>query len=765
MGDAWPGLGGTAIDPHGFDLQPDVARNAHPAFVPSSTTYEVRIGEHAVLSALPVSYQRTLGPRPSLIAFRLPRASLDEIKAEAGYEKPYDLTVKTPGPVAPEHTIANLWYVDESPVEQAEAVGIGVFADRRVWWPYRTIDRCYNLHRQVGVKRPVYDAAGQFATLPTSADIQWRRASLKIDNGSYRPWSMREILHDVVTAVDPSATIVDDESFVALDEPQVDEIYLRGDGASAIQQALEYFPEATMTVDPNGNVVFYSRAAGLEHDEELSDRIGPHIEGSSALVRKDLRATCPTSIRVYFPILCEVRFDAIDWGERSTFADIHPRMLTNVIPLPEWDRVIGGQRQVQGTYVPFDDYLDSLPLAPGGVQVTREMVRVAQLPGLDLMGTLGELGRFAETENNWPAIAAGLARHFRRTFVLPAPFADNSLAIEAQRITVLNHITAQRAPSPVYSEHCIVPTDKGKIRRMDELDADGMHLLTNVNGYAPTLDERAFPAEATVLVGDQDKGVIDITYVSDPYGLGAMLLPSMVEIAGLPMLSDRRRGRYVAAMTNTVTQSGTSNALPKLTDDHRLSTILTLTPGLPNTERRHYAIDVNVGDVVEQLPAAVQAIVWEARGITQELFEGRESARIAWSDQASATIESIFLSPTHDDAALRPLVVNDDQFQPLEAPAQRGANIRALAHARAIREWSRYAEHLSGSLRGGHAHATWGLPLRGWAESITTTLSEDGTTHTTVTFPDRLPLLDWATLLGADQRQIIFRQVWRRGGA
>jgi hypothetical protein len=719
-------------------------------------TYRVTIGGKVVLADAPVSYRRLPGTMPGTMSFRLRALDADELIEAAGVEVPISLRIEYPQAGVDE--IRPLYVIAQAPTE-APQVGSIVVADRRWWWGYRQVMRRFNMRRRVGFERvTTVNAQGNYAVEPVSPTFAFRAWSL--DGG--QPWTVRRMLEVVIGEVDPAAVLVFDPSVDEVPEPALDDVEIHGDGGSAIAQLLAYMPELEITVDADGRIIVYSRAAGLDVDEQTAAALGPTVSGSQHLYVQDLRCVAPAYYDILFPLAVEVRFDSLEPRGQSVVADPDElqRTIRNVIGVPDFEVEVDGNREVQGTWVDFEAYLEALDPPPGlgGVKLDLEFMRVAAVPGVGLWEALGEFGDYAP-DVDWQGRIDALVSSYRRDFRLPRGWIDAILEVSANRVATVNQATGQRGESLAFADHAIIAARKSMIRDSSQSGGPGIRFATNVQGWTETITRRTKAAPARVSVRDPDLGIVNVDYRTDPWGLGQVILPGLVEAESIPV-QERADGASESLTFNSLTGQATS--LPRLAEQYRIAVILTLRPAAPNSIEQYYRVRVTPDQVSDVLHPRALTVAQEARGPGKSVVVRQEDARVRWEDSQADLIERTIIGPPLTDGEreqLGALVVNDSRASGALG-ASRGASLQTIARAIAARGWASYALHLAGSSTGGAARFG-DVPLRGFAQSVETTLASDGSLLTSAAFAERLPEFDWTTLLDAASRAILFRQIPR----
>lgn len=722
-------------------------------------SWKVELNGKIVLADQPLTWRRVEGTRPSTMSVRLPKPDADELLQASGRNAPLTLTITYPdGRV---ESITPLYVIAAAPTETPH-IGCLVLADRRWWWSYQPVLRRYNMRRRSNYERvTTVDAQGNYATEPVAPKFTFRQFSLKTDG---EPYSVRDMLSDLIATIDPDAQVEYDPSVSAVPMPAVDDVEVRGTGDTVLDTVLQYMPELAVTVEIDGKVTFYSRAAGLDVDQQTVAAVGPTVDGQPHVFVQDLRPVCPAYYDIYFDIEAEVRFDSTEPNGQSTVVDPFEveRSMVNVLAVPDYEIEVRGNKEVQGSWVDYEDYLDAVAADPpqglGNVAIDLELVRTAAIPGVGLWEALGQWGEL-DPDDDWQGRIAALSGYLRTFYRLPRGWIDSILGVSATRVATVSQATGTRGRALAYADHALVASTKTQVRDASEAGGPGVRFATNVLGYTDVISPSTRPAPAVVSIADEDLGIVQIAYQTDPWGQSVVVLPGLVEADGVPV-QERSDGSSQALAFNALTANATS--LPRLAEQHRIAVILTLRPGSPNNIGQLYRVRVRPQDVVDVLHPRAAEVALAARGPALGVMVRQETARLRWSDPDRALIEQLFLGPELTDeqrVEIGKLVVNDSRRSgPLGAT--RGGSLDTIARSIAARGWASYALHMAGSTTGG-AGTFSSPPLRGYAQSVETQLRQTGELLTSVQFAERLPEFDWTSLLDAGTRAILFRQIPR----
>ncbi len=695
-----------------------------------------------------------------------------------------------------------------------------VVADRRWVWSYPHVLRRFNERRNAGFRR-----RGEFQeTLQPEPvrDIQYSKWSL--DPGD-RVWTPEVALQNILTAPDalgagdlkPSDRreqrrrandiplllgLRQDEIVISgslkntLRNLQLDNITLDDRGDAAVARVLSYVAGANLFIDQNGRVVLYSEVDGGESrnifvqggvgDQEIVD--GGHV----AFASND--ETRPQRVDVYFTIQCEVRFDVNEQDSTTEAPDDgrpkfqgggvnEPRILENVLPIPDFTIDIAGKTLAQGTWISFPRYLDAITtveeLRTQGLlkNMTRakwfNALRRAFIPEMGLWPALVLAGnvRAGQDEIDWASRLSAMQGSWRTVYRLPSRWMDSILEIFPWMTATIDPLSGQRAPAMVYSDYSIRNSQKALVNLTlgGRNDKEGICYATNYNGYKDQINlsaegdrKKPIPSPARVLILDQDQGVIRINYLVDPYGVGDLVFPSKMD--NIPCLSAASAKNPKAVMTFD-SVSANRNETTQLSRDHRAAVFLTAVPASPNSKQQLYRVIVKPtdSDLISKIPPALRIGLAQARGPVKEVRvqPGLETARVRWKDDRVADIEAIFgkgdkLEPNFDD-----LIINDAPQGEIPSRANAGegataASLREIAVSIAAGVYAAQHDRFVGSQT---TNFQPGRTPAGSLDEVSHELQPDGKFMSNVNLPPSVEVRDIFEFMDESTRRVILKQV------
>ncbi len=758
-----------------------------------------------VLDTIPAQWSLKSGVQPASHILQVRAKDLVFLDA-TGYPGPYTLhwTIETGQQISFE----GLYITRLLPGPNRNILGLQV-EDRRWLLHRKRIVRRFNMRRRVGTRRGV--------SLVEDGPIELERLTDSLSYANYSlynsedgtKWTAEECLRSVLLEVDKfereetGFTLgqrpiffdleLEQDRFVPIENLEIDD---RAD--LALSRILSFIPGAQISVTPGGAWRVYQKASLTEpgahrrpgeysipsrtipppRDDTKPD---PTVEmegrGHAELFSKE-RAR-PRSIKVYFTIEAEVRFD---FSEQSGITVVNldeqqkadQRWLDNVVPIPDFSLTVtdanGDSRlEQQGTYITLDDALRSWGDSPLGEPISHELIRVCLMPYLDLFAGLSLSGRL-DPNADWASRVSALQQHYRRTFRIPQRWLDNMFAMRAYRVATIDRVTGIRAPAQAFQDYAIIATQRSMVGYPD--DAERPWYALNISGYPAggniDKDTKAIPATVNVL--DPEQGILQIQFEPDPARVFDTFLPGRVETdsaATQDLVRANREGRPIA--WNAV-EPGTSIAkLPQLEDSHKMSTIVTLIPASPNSTKQLFMVEVKPDDIRAMLPKKVAE---STRGpfLKGPSYEVRippqiETARVMWSDNAADRIASLFgftkgpvvNGVTPDPPNIEDLVINSE-VDAGPGPDRGAASLQAIARAEAARIYTMFADKTEGTFATAAKRAMHVEPT-GNLEEVMFEIDPNGVTSVQMVMgeePIEMPMLGF---LDSGTRAIVMRLV------
>ena len=712
-------------------------------------------GKTLILGEQGVEWTLREGVMPAIKTFRMTPADAVTFNGNPG---PYELIIKPLEGNAVK--VTNLWVLNVQPGPNPFESEITV-ADRRWMWSYGHVVRRYNMRRAVGTKRLLANDLQLDVNFDRAPDIAYWRWSL---NGSVR-WVAFSALADLMKAAGQAEknytgktfTIkIDDRIGTKISNLPLEDVEIDDAGEQAVQRMMAYIPEAGVTVDYDGTVVFFSRAAGDE--EKIIGAAMPEIwgEGHTDLVKNaNIR---PKEIHVLFTREVEVRFDfkEVSNAHAQTVTD-EPlgelRRMENVLPITDYQLPVNGRTLPQGCWITVDDAFRSwgnLPIVGPTRTLDHDLVQRAFIPQMDLWAALqmvGERPDFFGNLVNWPGRISSLEKHYRQTFRLNSRWMDRFLSVRAYRLATIDPQSGQRGPSMAYGDYSLMASQRAIWRNHAQghpLDyaINKSAYPTNANEY---LDSTALPSPGIVSIEDHDQGIVRVDYAMDNNRTYEMVLPSQIQLDSMPTADYIQKTRPIAF--NEIIEGFQP---PRLSASFKMCFILTAIPASPNTTQQLHRIVIKPSDIKGFLPDSQRVGLDDAKGPIMEIRigAGKEVARIAWKDEKSGEIEKIF-GLTSGQPNLDGLVLNEGS-----SGGAFGPSLNAIAKAEAAAVYAslvdRYEGEMTGAMNGG-------LHLSGWVSEITHRYAPTGETTTRIAMPAQLPRLSMQSLMSSSERAIMLR--------
>ena len=468
---------------------------------------------------------------------------------------------------------------------------------------------------------------------------------------------------------------------------------------------------AYVYVDEDGTwIVGDVAAAPIPH------RVGGY-EGAGHVEKEDISRERPATVAVRFGVESEM---LIEFEEGRTAArGIDHQRVRNVAVIPQ-DVTVKGVKYARGQYVPIEDaiLIANARGWPTGKELSVPMLRRLYLSRDALMDKLcsrqGQLPNYDTEALEW---LSTIVVAYRTYYQLSGPLMDAISSWAPVRIGVIDPLTGHRQPSPVWSDHCVVPSGKRKVKKSD---ANSANHATNVDHPdGPAQLKTAAISSAKIVVVDHDLGIFAVSWnTPDVTGRVHTLLPSRVDN---PML-----------MTVENIGSAGMRELNSLQTVHRMSAIISVRWALPNGVASHYTLHAKAADFTDA----------KALGPPYEVRHHNEPARYMWipGETELQTDQGIRLDKAK--------IVNS-------------AIVHAVARAEAMRVYWSFADRWVGMYRRARYEKGVDRP-RGSVRSVAIRFVE-GTLECVYDLPAGAPPPDPYTLMPGPVRKYIYRQLDKVG--
>lgn len=727
-------------------------------------------GYDLILNGESVIWPLRPGVMPTIQTFNMAPA---DALALSKSKRPVELVI-TP-PEGNGLRVQHLWVLNVMPGRNPFESQVTV-ADRRWFWDRAHLVGRYNMRRNVGVKRILANNLELQGIEDRAFEIAYWAYSL--NKGAKH--TSKTMLGDVLAKLSKIEkdywgqtfqVILDTRLGDKIQALPIEDLSIDHPGHQAVLLALGKLPAADVTIDYDGSVIIFSKAAGDEI--EIIKAALPEMwgRGHTDLVKNNLIR--PKEIHVLFTREVEVRFDFVETADaRSETVLVDPlgdlRRMENVLPIPDYQLSVSTGSSTatfpQGSWITFDQAFRSwgnLPLfGPPTRGLDHDLVQRAFIPGMDLWASLGIIGERPnddDTLSPWVARVAACEKHYRTTFRLNPKWMDRFFSWRAYRLATINIQSGQRGPSMAYGDYALIPSQRSRYR--NTLQGKPMDYAINRSAY-PTgdneyLDSTATPSPGVVSVEDHDQGIAHVDYAMDINRSYEMVLPSQIKLDSMPTANLTARKRTIAF--NEVL-AGLEP--PRLSPSFKLAFIISAIPASPNSAQQLHRIVIKPEQVRMLLPEAAQPGLGEADGPIMEvrIGPGVEVARIRWLDSKSTVTEQIFgLTdvPNDPDAqakfsqAVSSLCLNEGS-----TGGAAGASLNEIALAEAASIYASLVDRFEGSLT---THLNGGIHLAGWTGEIRHEYNTQGEVLTQIIFPAAVPQMSLFAFLSSSERAIVMR--------
>src|SRR5574341_1568589 len=246
----------------------------------------------------PVQWTLRPGVLPSTGTFTMDPSDAKKLESRT---TPVELVIRSNdgAPVIVKH----LWVLSIEPGDHPFHSVVKV-ADRRWMWDRAHVFRRLNMRRAVGVKRLLANDAALEVNFDRAPDIAYWRWSIPAKG---RKWEALTAIQTVMTEVakiernywgQTFEVVVDSRIGTNIKALPIEEFSVDDNGAQSVNLLVAYLPEADVTVDYDGKVIFFSKAAGDE--VEIVKALMPEIfgRGHTDLVKNSIIR--PKEIHVLF---------------------------------------------------------------------------------------------------------------------------------------------------------------------------------------------------------------------------------------------------------------------------------------------------------------------------------------------------------------------------------------------------------------------------------------------------------------------------------
>lgn len=639
-------------------------------------------------------------------------------------------------------SVKNLLVISDTPAS-APYLRAVVVTDIRFLWSRRVVEGSYNIRRRTGDRRWVNenqrDKIINFARAAPADDVDFAIYSLK---GEETKWVAADVIDDILNQVTKGK--FEFSKALVKNELPVEGLELNDRGDSAIDRVLQLVPGLSLYIDNNGVAVVTSDYDGSDEAEIKNAK--PPIVGSQMWSLVDLSVSRPSAIELFFEIEEEFRFNFLETETGQTMAggEEDSPYLENVLPLPDPETTLNGNKLAQGTWAKIDDTL----FAAWNADYPATVVyggRTANLPQFTLAVLRDNW--FTKTYNlyyeagvlvdaRWARRVSAALAHYRQTFRISKRWLDRLRSFRANRVSIIDPETGTRAPADVYTNYTIIPTK----RRLALTQADpSRQAAFQIIGYADNI-RNGILAQARVEIVDQEQGIIRIQYVGDAFGDTAQVVPSAVRIR--PELA------ALAKSNVTFISQDPRDGVPSLENfgalsvGHKLAVVLTATPAAPAGKGRLIRVTVGPGDVSGILPSSAAAKLGKCLGPPWQVRVGGGvlTAKFGYQDDSQ------------DEAMNAVLGRGDRDVNRLLNKAEIEATARAIAASIYTGQIDRYEGTNSSAIDPNRK------PV-GRIKGVQHELAPDGSGITVIDIPPDIKPIDFYGLLPPSVRRTLLRLV------
>jgi len=610
-----------------------------------------------------IAWRYTTGTRPHSATFsvhkRIWEQKLEKLLGKEGDLVIVDSRGKT-------HTVRKLTLLHQAPSDGPNRVAF-VVADRRWRWPYVLVARDFNVPRKTGDRTAVLNVP-QVGFLSRD-EYDFKTFSLE---GGEDVWTARLALEDVLDQVTDYKGRVEFSSFPINEsnssgdrEFTMQNVVLRDQGDVAVSRLLANIPGATLWVDPEGVVKVINGADLAATEAYFKNLPGATWDGEKAIVveRKHIR---PSKAIIHYQRELELLLEYEDdySGNTQTQPSFRRPYIENVIQtvddkttVTEYDPIARTMVEKKdlppGTWVEFKAWLaamDKIKPANSSEPWTFETIKKLWILG-SLDAALGAGGvRDVDEEANVSMRVQAIKQHFRQSFRINRLITDKTRDLMNVRVGILDPVTGMRAPSSVWGQACIIPTQKGKFtpRKADGGKADGRY-YRNVDYLAASKDSNRIiktpPGPTRVNMIDRDLGIFRLDWIVSPYGTDESFIPCLLDDSstGVPGVPTRDMAQQEKKPVSAGVQISQKTLSIWLSDSLEYKIMLSFVPGAPNSKRAFHTEEITGADVEKFVEGDWR--IGEGVGPVLEVFvePSEMTARFAWEKdkEATATIDKL----------------------------------------------------------------------------------------------------------------------------
>jgi len=692
-----------------------------------------------------------ISPRVSFEVSHVVHEELLHLKNPVTYH--YDVTnYDAEKPIVSKGSFSGLYLIEQQQVDYATFQW--TIADQRVLYPEMRITAAFNVPRIVnelnlpgfearggdlkigaGAANPNFDAISRYRyrphTMQALGSLQFATPQAGVTTAA-KPWTALQALLYVIQVASkryPTITVrneITDNGYMLQNEQVFEEQF-----PTVVARLLNYC-RASIYLAHDGAWVIYD----ISVEPNFSGYGG--YEGANTPSVLDISRLVPRELTVRFPREYEIRFDYYEntdgdggtVGSRGITTTREPVAgqvtnyefgLENVMPLPE----AVGDKAAQ-TWVTISEGIalwnaDSVHPWSHGKPLTLENIR--------RLGSSTVLLRFYAWKRSGgiDEILSGrimtVLAHYRKTFRFPTTWFPMIESWSPVQVNVVDQVTAQRQPSPVWVDYSVIPSTRMPTGLMVPEAAKRATIINRAfplgSGKAPPLAD-AKQAPATISVVNKELGIFRINMQEDRERyIASYIISALSRDVVLDLARSKMGLNYLL------------ENIP-LADDFHFSTLLSVSFSTPNdTDRLH---EVKVSNPQGGSPH------------TYDYFYAQEPARYRWVDGKSSA------SPNGEtgQVELKGFELTNEKI--LQAVAKAFFNRIAFS----------FVSRVHGIYRKVGFDATKDRPM-GYAKGVGVHFMSNGLMEASLDISEQPPAMDLRCLLPTDVRRYIYRELEHPG--
>lgn len=465
----------------------------------------------------------------------------------------------------------------------------------------------------------------------------------------------------------------------------------------------------------DGGIILYN-SLDFSQTKTILENFQP-MDGSGYPVVQDLSRVRPSKSRLIFPKEYEIKFDYQENPQRLSTVprDQVDFTLWNVLQLPDDITVKISSNEtkkyLRGSWMPIEiavNFWDDLPgpHKDRGIKLSMENIRKHWFSSKLAFIYTQKVGQ-QEADPVWVKRISQIKTHYRQTFKIAGWWMDRIRSWKPDRAAVLDPLTGERQPSPVYMNYCEIPSFR--FVQMKGGSRSKQSAAYNVTGFASNVDN-VDPSPFSISVVSQDIGIFKIRYETDTQDLIQSIVPS--EVNKIPPLS-------VGSNAADLLWNGAS-----LKESHNMSVILSVVLAEPNDEARHEVVNFDLSPGV--------------KGKVQDVPIRRDTARYRWTNNTRA-------------------IFQNDQVKIQNAELVNRQIIEAIAKAEAEQLKEKWQD-LTIGVFSQPGHKTEWVPS-GSMRSVTIKYTPSRGLETEFNMSERPQRFDIFTLLPQSVRSVLYKQI------